>query len=579
MFRDMIVKDTQLNKFLVDAILAEINTCRDRKQADREVLSSLIHMFMDLQVYFIVFEGPFLNATDKYYQAESERLLESMEPAEYLKHVIERMEFESQFCYSDDSMDESMEPAFVETASKGKLISSLHLAFVHSHVDVLLERSFFVFADQKKFDSIATLYSLLKRSEEKKLHDLTKMKTKFGQYILDRGMSIVVDPAQDNDMIRKLLELQAHVNQIIDVGCEGDHSFKEQSKDSFTLVLNKRQNKPAELIALFVDRLLKTNKLSEQQVEEQLNQCLSLFRLVQGKDIFEAFYGKTLAKRLLLNKSASVDSEKSMLTKLRSECGAGFTSKLEGMFKDMDLSKDIMTSFASNQKYQDQLSDMEMVVNVLTSGYWPTYPQVDLVLPSTFVQYQKVFESFFLSKHSGRRLTWVTSLGHCLLTYQNKSIQKELVVSLFQTVVLLLFNEHTTLSTKEIQEQTRLDDQDLERTLQSLALAKVKLLKKSPHTRNVSPTDTWTLNSEFTHPQRRIVVNQIQAQETKQEIQSTTERVFEDRQYQVDCALVRIMKTDKRLSYKELVAKLLEACKFPIQVMRIDLDVRCEKTN
>ena len=34
-----------------------------------------------------------------------------------------------------------------------------------------------------------------------------------------------------------------------------------------------------------------------------------------------------------------------MISKLKSECGGGFTSKLEGMFKDIDLSKDIMTSF------------------------------------------------------------------------------------------------------------------------------------------------------------------------------------------------------------------------------------------
>jgi len=27
------------------------------------------------------------------------------------------------------------------------------------------------------------------------------------------------------------------------------------------------------------------------------------------------------------------------------ECGGGFTSKLEGMFKDMELSKDIMVNF------------------------------------------------------------------------------------------------------------------------------------------------------------------------------------------------------------------------------------------
>ena len=36
-----------------------------------------------------------------------------------------------------------------------------------------------------------------------------------------------------------------------------------------------------------------------------------------GKDVFEAFYKKDLAKRLLLGKSASVDAERSMLSKLK----------------------------------------------------------------------------------------------------------------------------------------------------------------------------------------------------------------------------------------------------------------------
>jgi hypothetical protein len=58
----------------------------------------------------------------------------------------------------------------------------------------------------------------------------------------------------------------------------------------------------------------------------------------QGKDVFEAFYKKDLAKRLLLNKSASIDAEKTMIAKLKAECGSQFTSKLEGMFKDAELS-------------------------------------------------------------------------------------------------------------------------------------------------------------------------------------------------------------------------------------------------
>ena len=59
--------------------------------------------------------------------------------------------------------------------------------------------------------------------------------------------------------------------------------------------------------------------------------------------IFKSF--QDLAKRLLLGKSASVDAEKSMLSKLKAECGPNFTGKLEGMFKDMELSKDLMLTF------------------------------------------------------------------------------------------------------------------------------------------------------------------------------------------------------------------------------------------
>lgn len=43
----------------------------------------------------------------------------------------------------------------------------------------------------------------------------------------------------------------------------------------------------------------------------------SLFLSVKGKDVFEAFYKKDLAKRLLLGKSASIDAEKSMISKVK----------------------------------------------------------------------------------------------------------------------------------------------------------------------------------------------------------------------------------------------------------------------
>jgi hypothetical protein len=56
--------------------------------------------------------------------------------------------------------------------------------------------------------------------------------------------------------------------------------------------------------------------------------------------MFAEFYRKQLAKRLLLNRSASDDDERSLITKLKYRCGAQFTSKLEGMLTDMNVSKD-----------------------------------------------------------------------------------------------------------------------------------------------------------------------------------------------------------------------------------------------
>lgn len=104
--------------------------------------------------------------------------------------------------------------------------------------------------------------------------------------------------------------------------------------------------------AKFVDCKLRAGnkEATEEELERLLDKIMVLFRFIHGKDVFEAFYKKDLAKRLLVGKSASVDAEKSMLSKLKQECGGGFTSKLEGMFKDMELSKDINIAFKQVKK-------------------------------------------------------------------------------------------------------------------------------------------------------------------------------------------------------------------------------------
>ncbi|CAG0888346.1 unnamed protein product, partial [Cyprideis torosa] len=628
---------------------------------------------------------------------------------------------------------------------------------------------------------------------------LQSLSTYFNDFVKRTGQKIVnpADEAGDEVMVQELLDFKDQMDTLVLNCFQGNPKFVSTLKEGFEKFINTRQNKPAEYIAKYVDGKLRTGnkEATEEEMERLLDKIMVLFRFIHGKDVFEAFYKKDLAKRLLLGKSASVDAEKSMLSKLKQECGAGFTCKLEGMFKvrdlgdcssfrtmtvtkgqgqstflntsqldlaggltlrevtessmpllyatclwcrsqglqgigfsargalvtlafvfpsqDMDLSRDLMPHFRSHlaQKrekkpeligtniemtvnvltmgywptyphvavnlppeliaYQDVFSkffyskhsgrklhwqptlghcvlkayfqagpkelqvslfqtlvlvlfnksaslsykeikgigfsargalvtlsfvfpsqdmdlsrdlmphfrshlaqkrekkpeligtNIEMTVNVLTMGYWPTYPHVAVNLPPELIAYQDVFSKFFYSKHSGRKLHWQPTLGHCVLKAYFQAGPKELQVSLFQTLVLVLFNKSASLSYKEIKEQTNIPDQDLKRTLQSLACGKARVLVKSPRGKEVDEGDHFAHNPQFTNKLYRIKINQIQMKETPEESQVTTERVFRDREYQIDAAVVRIMKMRKKLSHTQLIAELFEQLKFP----------------
>lgn len=58
-------------------------------------------------------------------------------------------------------------------------------------------------------------------------------------------------------------------------------------------------------------------QMSEQEIETVLDKTMVLFRYLLEKDVFERYYKTHLAKRLLLNKSVSDDSEKNMISKLK----------------------------------------------------------------------------------------------------------------------------------------------------------------------------------------------------------------------------------------------------------------------
>ncbi|KAM3827410.1 cullin-4B [Vipera latastei] len=552
LFRTHIISDQKVQNKTIDGILLLIERERNGEAIGRSLLRSLLSMLSDLQIYQDSFEHRFLEETNRLYAAEGQRLMQEREVPEYLHHVNKRLEEEADRIIT-----------YLDQSTQKPLIATVEKQLLGEHLTSILQKGLNHLLDENRIQDLSLLYQLFSRVK----NGVQALLQQWIEYIKAFGSTIVINPEKDKTMVQELLDFKDKVDHIIDICFLKNEKFVNAMKEAFETFINKRPNKPAELIAKYVDSKLRAGnkEATDEELEKMLDKIMIIFRFIYGKDVFEAFYKKDLAKRLLVGKSASVDAEKSMLSKLKHECGAAFTSKLEGMFKDMELSKDIMIQFKQYMQNQNVPGNIELTVNILTMGYWPTYVPMEVHLPSEMVKLQEIFKTFYLGKHSGRKLQWQSTLGHCVLKAEFKEGKKELQVSLFQTLVLLMFNEGEEFSLEEIKQATGIEDGELRRTLQSLACGKARVLAKSPKGKDVEDGDKFTCNDDFRHKLFRIKINQIQMKETVEEQASTTERVFQDRQYQIDAAIVRIMKMRKTLTHNLLVSEVYNQLKFPVK--------------
>ena len=232
------------------------------------------------------------------------------------------------------------------------------------------------------------------------------------------------------------------------------------------------------------------------------------------------------------------------------------------MFKDIEIAKEEIGAYKALQTDRLGKPPVELTVNVLSAANWPTYPVIQVEVPISIQKVTKDFEDYYKSKHTGRKLEWKHQLAHCQMRANFPKGRKEIVFSSFQAIVMLYFNEkadgeHVTYT--ELRDATKLTDEELKRTLQSLACAKHKVLSKHPKGRDVNVTDTFTVNLGFEDEKIKIKINQIQLKETKQENKETHERVAKDRQFETQAAIVRIMKGKKKLKVALLTAEVIAA--------------------
>jgi len=553
LFRENVARASKIKDRLLSTMLSLIHKERTSEVIDRTLLKkSLTQMLIDLgissrAVYEDDFEKPFLETTSNFYRLESQEFISSNACPDYMRKVENRIK-------------EEMERVahYLDASTEPKLKEVIDRELIKSHMKTLVDMEnsgLVVMLRDDKVEDLQRMYSLFGRVDGLKL-----VKEIMSTYIRDTGKALVNDENKNKDpviFVQSLLDLKDKYDRLLEAAFHNDKSFQSTVNLAFEQFINVNPKSP-EFLSLFIDEKLKKGLkgVSEEEVEITLDKVMTLFRFIQEKDVFEKYYKQHLAKRLLLGRSVSDDAERNMIAKLKTECGYQFTSKLEGMFTDMRLSTDTMENFKNYIKNDNKLGGIELGVHVLTTGFWPTQPAAKCVLPAEIAKCCEVFKKFYLSNHSGRRLTWQTNMGNADLKAFFGKEKHELNVTTYQMCILMLFNNAPKLSYNELLQQTAIPVPELKRNLLSLSCAKYKILAKDPKSKDIGEQDIFWVNDEFTCKLFKVKVMTVAHVESEPERVETRQKVDEDRKHQIEAALVRVMKSRKTMEHSNLIAEV-----------------------
>ncbi|KAK3390964.1 Cullin [Podospora didyma] len=533
----------------------------------KQVVESFVSLGLDetdsskttLDVYRYHFERPFLAATKTFYQNESKQFVAENSVVEYMKKAETRLEEEEErvkmYLHGDIAIP-------LKKACNQVLIAD------HSN---LLRDEFQVLLDNDREEDMARMYNLLKRIPD----GLDPLRRKFEAHVRNAGLAAVAKVASDADKLEPkvyvdaLLEIHTQYQGLVERAFGNEAEFTRSLDNACREFVNRNEvcksgsNKSPELLAKYTDTLLRKNStgVEDDEMEKTLTQIMTVFKYIEDRDVFQKFYSRMLARRLVHSNSSSDHLETSMISKLKEACGFEYTNKLQRMFNDMQISKDL------NDDYKEHVANvgakaLDSSYNILGTGFWPLAPPNTNFNPPEEVSIDcERFSRYYRNKHEGRKLTWLWQLckGEVKANYmKNAKTPYTFQVSAYQMAILLMFNEKDKHTYEELASTTQLNAEALDPSLGVFLKAKVLIMSGSD---KVGPGATFALNYDFKNKKLRINLNVGIKSETKQEEAETTKTIEEDRKLLIQSAIVRIMKARKKMKYQMLVTETITQIK------------------
>ncbi|CAB1340785.1 unnamed protein product [Coregonus sp. 'balchen'] len=505
------------------------------------VINSFVHVEQykkkfPLKFYQEIFEGPFLTKTGEYYKQEASNLLQESNCSQYMEKVLGRLKDEEVRCRK-----------YLHPSSYAKVIHECqqrmvadHLQFLHGECQNIIRKEKRDGQSGYRSDDMANMYTLLRAVSSGLPHMIQELQI----HVHDEGIRATSNLSQENMptlFVESVLEVHSKFVQLINTVLNGDQHFMSALDKALTSVVNHREPKSIckapELLAKYCDNLLKKSAkgMTENEVEDKLTSFITVFKYIDDKDVFQKFYARMLAKRLIHGLSLSMDSEEAMINKLK-------------------------------------------------AGAWPLthVPSSTFAIPQELEKSVQMFELFYNQHFSGRKLTWLHYLctGEVKMNYLSKPYVA--MVTTYQMAVLLAFNNSETVGYKELQDSTQMNEKELQKTIKSLL--DVKMLNHdsqkvrgqvsaatelpgdlesagSSLLEEIEAESTFSLNMSFTSKRTKFKITTSMQKDTPQEMEQTRSAVDEDRKMYLQAAIVRIMKARKVLRHNALIQEVINQSK------------------
>ncbi|CAO1413455.1 unnamed protein product [Diamesa serratosioi] len=554
-----------LGDFLVEQILQGIELDRTENSLtpkDVETIHGVIQSFVvvqdykrkgNLKLYESIVEVKMLEASGEYFKSEASKLLQSCNVSEYMQEVIRILEEENTRAHK-----------FMHISSIQKLKKECEDRMITEHKKFLYSECKEMVSNDKR-DDLKNLYILLKPITD----GLKELIQFLLEQIKNEGTESISNLKGENihiQFVENMLQVHQKYENLIIVTFKSDPLFLSALDKACSSVINaklgdgKMPCRSAELVAKYCDSLLKKSKSTESEIETKLSKSITIFKYIEDKDVYQKFYSRMLAKRLIHEQSISMDTEEAMINKLKQACGYEFTNKLHRMYTDISLSADLNNKFNQHLKDQNDELAINLSIKILQAGAWPLGPQmaIPFAVPQEFEQPIRRFETFYNLSFSGRKLSWLHHLCHGELKVSLSKKSYLITMQTYQMAMLLLFENCDKMTCKDIKDVLQLNTENFQKHLQSLIDSKLLTLSSE----KMEDGSFVEVNLDFTNKRTKFKITATLQKETpQQEVEQTINAVDEDRKLYLQAAIVRIMKSRKVLKHNALIQEILSQSK------------------